>query len=299
MINGIINVYKEKGFTSHDVVAKLRGILQQKKIGHMGTLDPDAEGVLLVCLGKGTKLCSLLENQDKTYVATLRLGIRTDTQDMSGTVLEEREVTASEEEVIRAVKSFIGEYDQIPPMYSALKQNGRKLYELARAGIEVERKPRTVTIASIRVFETALPIVKMEVSCSKGTYIRTLCEDIGQKLECGGCMQGLIRTRAGDFTADCALRLSEIEQMFDNGTIEERVLAVDQVFAQYEKVYVQKSFDKLVHNGNPVVTAQCQQAPNENGRIRLYDSERRFIGIYEWQERQKRFFPVKIFWEKA
>ena len=173
MINGVINVYKEKGYTSHDVVAKLRGILRQKKIGHTGTLDPEAEGVLPVCLGKATKLCELLTDKTKTYEAVLRLGIVTDTQDMTGKVLEEHPVSVTDEEVERTILSFLGDQEQIPPMYSALKVNGRKLYELAREGKEVERKPRKVTLYEIKILEMNLPLVRFSVTCSKGTYIRT------------------------------------------------------------------------------------------------------------------------------
>ena len=182
MINGVLNVWKEAGFTSHDVVGKLRGILHQKKIGHTGTLDPDATGVLPVCLGKGTRLCDMLTDETKTYEALLHLGIATDTQDMSGTVTAEAPVTVTEEEVRDCIASFVGEQQQVPPMYSALKVNGKKLYELAREGIEIERKARTVHFYEISILEVKLPQVRMEITCSKGTYIRTLCHDIGEKL---------------------------------------------------------------------------------------------------------------------
>ena len=187
MINGIVNIYKEKGYTSHDVVAVLRKVVGQKKIGHTGTLDPDATGVLPVCLGRATKVCELLTDHDKTYETLLLLGKTTDTQDISGEVLEERDPgNLTEEEVRSCIESFIGEYDQIPPMYSALKVNGKKLYELAREGKTVERKSRKVQIHGIRILEMNLPHVRMEVDCSKGTYIRTLCHDIGEKLQVGG-----------------------------------------------------------------------------------------------------------------
>lgn len=198
-MNGIINIYKERGFTSHDVVAKLRGILKQKKIGHTGTLDPEAEGVLPVCLGTGTKLCDFLTDKDKTYETVLLLGQSTDTQDMTGTVLERGEVHVTEEEAEQAVRRFTGPYEQIPPMYSALKVNGRKLCDLAREGKVVERKARTVTIHEIRIQKIALPEIRMSVSCSKGTYIRTLCHDIGEVLGCHGCMKELLRTKSGFF----------------------------------------------------------------------------------------------------
>ena len=205
--SGVINIYKEAGYTSHDVVAKLRGILKQKKIGHTGTLDPQAQGVLPVCLGKGTKLCDLLADHDKEYEAVLRLGITTDTQDMEGNVLQESSVQVSEEEVRTCILSFQGEQMQVPPMYSALKVNGKKLYELAREGKVVERKARPVTFHKIEVLWMELPKVKIRVQCSKGTYIRTFCNDIGEKLGCGGCMEELLRTRVERFALEDAVKL--------------------------------------------------------------------------------------------
>ena len=211
MISGIINVYKEKGFTSHDVVAKLRGIFQQKKIGHTGTLDPDAEGVLPVCLGKATKVCDLLTDKDKEYETVLLLGKATDTQDITGAVISESPVTCQEEEIRKIIVGFVGAYSQIPPMYSALKVNGKKLCDLARSGVSVERAARDVQIFSIDILEVLLPRVKMRVHCSKGTYIRTLCHDIGSKAGCGGCMESLLRTRVAEFHLGEAKKLSEIE----------------------------------------------------------------------------------------
>ena len=185
MYNGVINVYKEPGYTSFDVVAKLRGILKQKKIGHTGTLDPAATGVLPVCLGNATKLCDMLTDKDKEYVAELLLGVETDTQDTTGEVLSRREVNMSEEQVRLAAESFVGAYNQVPPMYSALKVNGKKLYELAREGKEIERKSRTIEVYDIRIRQFLPPDrVEIDVDCSKGTYIRTLCSDIGKALGC-------------------------------------------------------------------------------------------------------------------
>ena len=186
MYNGIINVYKEKGYTSFDVVARMRGICGQKKIGHTGTLDPDAEGVLPVCLGKATKVCDMLTDSDKVYRAVMQLGIETDTQDLTGTVLSACEVPVLTETEIRdVIRTFQGKIMQVPPMYSALKVNGKKLCDLARAGVTAERKARPVTIYEIRIERVELPEIELTVSCSKGTYIRTLCHDIGQKFGCG------------------------------------------------------------------------------------------------------------------
>ena len=212
MINGIINVYKEKGFTSFDVVAKMRGMCHQKKIGHTGTLDPDAEGVLPVCLGKATKVCDLLTDKDKEYKAVLLLGIETDTQDISGEVLNQSQVDISEAMVRETILSFSGEYEQVPPMYSALKVNGQKLCDLARKGITVERKSRKVTIHNIEILSMNLPEVEILVSCSKGTYIRTLCDDIGKRLGCFGCMKSLLRTKVDRFESKDAYKLYELEE---------------------------------------------------------------------------------------
>ena len=239
MIHGIINVYKEKGFTSHDVVAKLRGIAGQKKIGHTGTLDPDATGVLPVCLGKATKLCDLLTDKDKTYEAVLLLGKTTDTQDITGEVLEEKPTeTLVEDKVREVIEGFIGDYEQIPPMYSALKVNGKKLYELAREGKVIERKARPVKILDIKILEMDLPRVRMEVSCSKGTYIRTLCHDIGEKLGCGGCMESLIRTRVSAFRVEDARTLDEIEALKQEGKLAGLLVPIDEMFPSYPKITV-------------------------------------------------------------
>mgnify|MGYP003322050787 CR=1 FL=1 len=192
-MDGVLNIYKEAGWTSFDVVAKMRGILKIKKIGHTGTLDPAATGVLPVCIGKGTKKVESFMADDKVYRTVMLLGVTTDSQDMTGEILTRTEVNLTEQDVREAIESFIGGYDQIPPMYSAKKVGGRKLVDMARKGIEVERKPRFVNIMDIGIDDMSLPRVTMTVTCSKGTYIRTLCHDIGQKLGCGAAMESLIR----------------------------------------------------------------------------------------------------------
>lgn len=317
MIDGIINVYKEKGFTSHDVVAKLRGILHQKKIGHTGTLDPDAVGVLPVCLGKGTKVCDLLTEESKTYVAVLLLGKTTDTQDISGQILSESEVSLSREEAEAAVHSFLGAYDQIPPMYSALKINGKKLYELARAGVEVERMPRRVEIFDIEILSVELPRIEFRVRCSKGTYVRTLCHDIGEKLGCGGCMESLIRTRAAQFKIEESLKLTEIEQLAAEGRIMEKVLPVDSCFSAYPAYQAKPEADRFLYNGNSVYTHQAvpmkkqaqsikeQAVPAKefSGRqedtqklLRMYDSRGVFIGLFFYDKDSHSFKPKRMFY---
>lgn len=298
MKSGIINVYKEKGFTSFDVVAKLRGILKTKKIGHTGTLDPDAEGVLPVCIGKATRVCDLLTDKDKVYEAVLLLGVETDTQDTSGEILKELPAETDEQKVTEAIRSFEGSYDQVPPMYSALKVNGKKLYELAREGKTVERKARNVNIFSIEILEMNLPEVRMRVHCSKGTYIRTLCHDIGQKLGCGGCMKQLLRTKVGIFELEDTLKLAEIDQLTKEGCVEEKIIAVDELFEEHMKVCTSREFDVVVHNGNRIEERMLVQTlPENTERLRVYDSEGTFIGIYEYSAERKDFKSVKMFYE--
>lgn len=295
--SGVINIYKEAGYTSHDVVAKLRGILKQKKIGHTGTLDPQAQGVLPVCLGKGTKLCDLLADHDKEYEAVLRLGITTDTQDMEGNVLQESSVQVSEEEVRTCILSFQGEQMQVPPMYSALKVNGKKLYELAREGKVVERKARPVTFHKIEVLWMELPKVKIRVRCSKGTYIRTLCNDIGEKLGCGGCMEELLRTRVERFALEDAVKLDEVQKAMEEGTVDSLIFPVDRIFDQYPTAKTTTQGDLLVHNGNRLFSELLQEEPEaESGYVRVYDSEDTFIGLFE--KKTDQLVPVKMFYRK-
>ena len=264
MINGILNIYKEKGYTSHDVVARLRGIFGQKKIGHTGTLDPDAEGVLPVCLGRATKVCDLLTDKDKTYEAVLLLGKETDTQDITGTVLKECDPSEiTEETAKKCIESFIGEYDQIPPMYSALKVNGKKLYELAREGKVVERKSRKVQIYDIRIKEMKLPRIRMEVSCSKGTYIRTLCNDVGEVLGVGGCMESLIRTRVSAFQIKDAKTLEEIGALKQEGMLEEILVPIDEMFPLYPKITVKDDWKAFAKNGNPLDEKMLKDADRQ------------------------------------
>lgn len=297
MYNGIINVYKEKGYTSHDVVAKLRGILKQKKIGHTGTLDPQAEGVLPVCLGTGTKLCDMLTDKDKEYEALLLLGVSTDTQDTTGTVLKEMPVEASADEVEQAILSYIGEYDQIPPMYSAIKVDGKKLYELAREGKEIERKARRVRILSIEILSMELPRVRIRVECSKGTYIRTLCHDIGEKLGCGGCMEELLRTRVSSFDVREALTLESIERLRDEAKLTEQIVSVEKALETYPPCVMKPEADKLIYNGNPFREDAAQGKLQKDIPMRVYDSKKSFVGIYEYKPEKKAYYPLKMFLE--
>ena len=293
MYNGIINIYKEAGYTSHDVVAKLRGILKQKKIGHTGTLDPEATGVLPVCLGKGTKVCDLLTDKDKVYETIMRLGVVTDTQDMTGKVLKTSPVQADREQIEAVLNQFRGEYDQIPPMYSALKVQGKKLYELAREGKTVERKPRTVYFREISILEMKLPLVRISVTCSKGTYIRTLCHDIGQKLGCGGCMEELLRTRSGQFALADSLTLDQIQTLTDQGEIEKHLIGIEEILGEHPVLFGRKMADRLLKNGNPVTEA-LTEGSYRDGWVRMYTSEGEFIGIYQWHQASETYRPVKM-----
>lgn len=299
MINGIINIKKEKGFTSHDVVAKMRGILRQKKIGHTGTLDPDATGVLPVCLGKATKLCDVIADWDKTYETELLLGRETDTEDISGTILKESEVTVNEETIQQIIFSFIGDYMQVPPMYSAKKIKGKKLYELAREGIVIERPPCAVNISSIEIKEISLPFVRFLVSCSKGTYIRSLCRDIGEKAGCGGCMSSLIRTRVSAFSIEDAITLEQLEEIRDQNALETCIQPIDTVFTGYPSVTVSKRAGKLLYNGNRIPFSLCRPDPicDFADFSRVYDAEGHFIGIYQMELRQKMLKPYKLFFD--
>ncbi len=294
MLNGIINIYKEAGYTSFDVVAVLRGICGQKKIGHTGTLDPDAEGVLPVCLGNATKIMSLLDDRDKTYRAVMLLGIDTDTQDISGTVLKKGNLSGITEDAVReTIGEFVGEIEQIPPMYSALKVNGQKLVDLARKGQTVERKPRRITVHEIDIEEIALPRVVMSVRCSRGTYIRTLCHDIGEKLGCHGTLETLLRTADAGFCLEDALKLGEVQKLKDNGRLESCIHPVEDFFSNYPRVCVKPAADRLLHNGNPLAAGDAHYADHQ--RLRLIDSRGSFCGIYEFDLRRNMYVPVKMF----
>ncbi len=301
MIHGVINIHKEKGYTSHDVVAKLRGILKQKKIGHTGTLDPDATGVLPVCLGKATKLCDMLTDKNKTYETVMLMGKVTDTQDISGTVLSEAETSGlTVETVENAIRSFVGPYMQIPPMYSALKVNGKKLYELAREGIEVERAARPVEILEIYILGIDLPRVRMKISCSKGTYIRTLCHDIGAKLGCGACMEELIRTKVSCFELQDSITLEEVQNLLKQGQLDNYIIPIDQMFAEYEVLNLKEEFATFGYNGNSISTEHLQGKSQfqDQQKVRIYDHLGTFIGVYTYQNKFQTFKIEKMFFER-
>ena len=287
--NGIINIFKEKGYTSHDVVAKMRGILKQKKIGHSGTLDPDATGVLPVLLGNATVLSDMLTDKSKEYEAILLLGVSTDTQDISGEVLKEVDTSSlKEDDVKSAVLSFLGEYMQMPPMYSALKVGGKKLVDLAREGKEVKREPRKVHIFDIDIIDISLPRVKFKAKVSKGTYIRTLCYDIGEKLLVGGCMESLIRTRVDRFDIKGAITLDRVEERKE--CINNDIMSVEEYFSFLPKINTSPDFDKYLHNGNKL---KLNKDFESSELYRLYDSQDRFIAIYRREMTELK--PFKMF----
>lgn len=301
MIHGVINIHKEKGYTSHDVVAKLRGIVGQKKIGHTGTLDSDATGVLPVCLGKATKLCDMLTDKNKTYETVMLLGKVTDTQDISGTVLSETSIDKLDEESVKkAILSFVGDYMQVPPMYSALKVNGKKLYELAREGVEVERKARPVTILEIQIKEINIPRVRMEVSCSKGTYIRTLCHDIGEKLGCGACMEELIRTRVSRFKLEDSLTLSQVQELKEAGNLDKILVPIDEMFSDYEAITLKEEYMSFVYNGNTFMPKHIKQYIElvDGKLVRVYDDKGNFIAIYKFIKEKYIFKIEKMFYDR-
>jgi tRNA pseudouridine55 synthase len=246
-------------------------------------------------------VCDLLTEKDKEYEAVLLLGTTTDTQDITGTVLRTADVKVSEEAVREAVLSFVGSYEQIPPMYSALKVDGKKLCDLARAGVTVERKARTVEIYRIEILSVDIPRVHFRVHCSKGTYIRTLCQDIGEQLGCGGCMESLLRTRVAQFSLANALKLSEVEEHFRAGTVSDILCPVDAVFAQYPAFTVAEGADKLLFNGNCLpaefVLARTASECGDSGTIRMYDRTGGFVGLYAYRQEKNDYKPIRIFTE--
>ena len=269
-MNGIVIVDKPADWTSQDVVSKLRGVFQTRRIGHGGTLDPMATGVLPVFVGRATRGVEFFEHAEKTYEAVLQLGITTDTEDTTGNILEEKQVCVTKEQFLAALEQFRGEIQQIPPMYSALKVNGQKLYQLARKGKEVERQPRTITIHQLDCLEFADTTAKIRVRCSKGTYIRTLCKDIGQALGCGGCMAALRRVAAGEYPIEKAVLLAELIASQDPGKY---LLPVDSMFAQYEAVTLTSNQEKRCRNGG----AFSIQLPD--GTYRVYGQNQEFLAL--------------------
>ena len=284
-MDGIVIVDKPEGWTSQDVVSKLRGVFQTRRIGHGGTLDPMATGVLPVFVGRATRGVEFFEHAEKTYEAVLRLGLTTDTEDVTGTVLEEKEVNISEVPFLSVLESFRGEIQQIPPMYSAIKINGQKLCDLARKGREVERKPRTVTIHRLECLEFSGSTARLLVHCSKGTYIRTLCKDIGEALGCGGCMESLRRVTAGEYTIENAVPLQTLIESDAPGAY---LLPVDSMFVEYPKVILTEKQKKCCRNGVAFTTNL------KEGTYRVYGQNGEFLALSHMVE--GKLTTIKSFW---
>ena len=327
-INGIINVYKEVGWTSFDVVAKMRGICHIRKIGHAGTLDPAAEGVLPVCVGKATRIADLLSDETKTYRAVLRFGAETDTLDQTGSIVRtarEEELKALEQQqVVDAVRSFVGGYEQIPPMYSARHVQGKRLYELAREGKEVERKPVPVRIDDIAIDRLCLdcsgekrlpadepdsdaqmfhsyPFAVITVTCGRGTYIRSLCADIGARIGCGAVMTHLVRTRVGPFEMSESRTVAQIEEMQkEDARLSKLVIPTDQVFEKYPAAVVKEMQEKAACNGNKIPKGSVQfrhdSEKAQSALFRLYDRQGHFIGLFRHESETGLVRPVKMFY---
>lgn len=275
-MNGIVCVNKLAGFTSFDVVAKLRGVFKTKKIGHAGTLDPMATGVLPIFVGKATKVIPYMDNKDKKYVAKFMLGKKTNTLDITGTILEEKDSTVTKEELREILKIYIGKIKQIPPMYSAVKKNGVPLYKLARQGKVVERKSREVEIYQLicKNFDEKLQVGEMEVFCSSGTYIRTLCDDIGTELGVGGILTDLTRTMACGYGLKDCRTIDEIISLKDNGMLEKAILPIESVFCNLPRIYLDIQQEKMFRNG---VKLLLKDFSGINGQVAVYG--RSFLGI--------------------
>ncbi|WP_341877232.1 tRNA pseudouridine(55) synthase TruB [Defluviitalea saccharophila] len=300
-MNGILNIYKEKGYTSHDVVAVIRKMLHQKRVGHTGTLDPEAEGVLPICIGKATKAVEFLTDQKKRYLAIAKLGTTTTTQDAVGDIIETKPVNFDKNKIEKIVNSFIGEYEQVPPMYSAIKVNGKKLYELARQGKTVERKARKVYIYDIKITSFMPPDqIELDILCSKGTYIRTLCADIGDLLGCGAHMGSLIRTEVGIFNLNNSIKLDQLKELIDQQKLDTIITNIDELFQDYPSVTIKENGEKALINGNRIYFSYINSNMKEikdQDIIKVYNYRGSFIGLYKVviEGAESYLKPLKLF----
>lgn len=288
-MNGIILIDKPQEWTSHDVVGKLRGILHERRIGHSGTLDPLATGLLVIFVGRATRAVEFAEADTKEYIAGLRLGMSTDTQDITGRVISSGGSVPDEFKLRKALDSFKGELEQVPPMYSAIKVGGKKLYELARKGESIERSPRHITVFDLDIAGRADDDYILRVSCSKGTYVRTLCNDIGQALGCGGCMSSLRRTKAGVFSVEDAHTIAEVQEAADRGEAESLIIPLDKLFYEFNRLTVPAVAEKKLRNGSVVNIS----APD--GKYRVYSESNEFLLLGEVQS--GRLKTIKSFFE--
>ncbi len=301
--DGVINIHKEKGYTSHDVVAIVRKTLGRVKAGHTGTLDPNATGVLPVCVGKATKIASFLTADVKEYRAEVVLGVATDSEDLTGAVIEQSAVNFDAEQIKNVVQGFVGEYLQTPPMYSAIKVNGKKLYELARKGEVVNREPRLMHIHSINIVATDVQTntFVMDVVCSKGTYIRTLCVDIGKKLSVPACMGELTRARSGSFLIDKSITLEQLKQIVARGQAETVITKMEDAVLEIGKAYALEACHKKLYNGNVLSVSDVKSEDLEKGfdKLFVHDKNNVLIGIYEVRKEEGLLKPLAVFYTAA
>jgi tRNA pseudouridine55 synthase len=300
-LEGVIPIYKTKGMTSHDVVAKARRILGMKRIGHTGTLDPSVTGVLPLCIGRATRIVEYVQELPKEYEAKLVIGLSTDTEDLTGNVIIQcDDVMLTAQQLTETIQSFVGTIQQVPPMYSAVKIDGKRLYELARAGIEVERQPREVTIYGIQILDMNLsipyPEVRFRVQCSKGTYIRTLCADIGRKLGLPAAMGELIRTRTGPIGLEQCVTLEQLEKLKADQHLDECLIPTDQALAYLPSYVLTEQQSVLSSTGRTVIIPELQHLePSRNQLWRIYTPVQHFLGIFQWDSQDFSLKPVKIF----
>lgn len=289
-MNGILLIDKAEGWTSSDVVIKLKGVLRERRVGHSGTLDPMATGLLAVFVGRATRAVEFAEAHDKRYTAGLRLGVTTDTQDVTGSVLRSCQANVAEDELKAVLTRFTGELEQIPPMYSAIKINGQKLYDIARRGGEVERRPRHITVSGISVVGRSGNDFVLDISCSKGTYIRTLCNDIGDALGCGGCMSSLRRTAAGDFSVSQAYTIDEVVAAAAAGEARKLLLPTDSMFASLPRCTAGAQDERRIKNGNEIKTPALA-----DGDYRVYSDSGEFLMLGRAENGRMR--TIKSFFE--
>ncbi|WEK56144.1 MAG: tRNA pseudouridine(55) synthase TruB [Candidatus Cohnella colombiensis] len=299
-LEGVLAVWKPAGWTSHDVVAKTRGIVGVRRIGHTGTLDPAVTGVLPLCIGRATRFVEYLQELPKTYEATLRFGLATDTEDLSGEVIEEQDASSlSSEAIIDAAQSFIGEIDQVPPMVSAVKVNGKRLYELARQGVTVERQARTVHIYDLKIIKVltdiAQPELTFSVTCSKGTYIRTLCVDIGRKLGVPAVMAKLVRSESAGIREEQCVTLEQLRELMERNAIAEKLLPADELLSNVPRTTIEQPEATYALQGKAVATTRLLPVPNRSGMWRVYRSDGLFIGLYDVDESLEMIRPLKVF----
>lgn len=296
-LEGILCIDKPEGFTSFDVVAKLRGMTRTKRVGHAGTLDPMATGVLPVFFGRATKAIDLLPDHDKTYEAGLRLGIVTDTNDTTGNVLQAVSHNVTEFQLKEAISGFIGEQEQIPPMYSAVKVNGRRLYDIARGGGVVERNPRRINIYDIELLaaDEEAGAYTIRVSCSRGTYIRTLCHDLGQKLGCGAAMSALRRTTACGFTLSDCLTLNEVQALVEEDRLIPRLLPVSSAFSHLPVFMLEPNQAVRFCNGLELRLSQFKAVPEDGASLAIYTGDKRFLGLACPDLAEDKLKIIKIF----